>query len=274
MTKKKQTRKPRLNKKQRAWVEKFKAQHPGAKLREIHEGLSGDHIVTLEWTESLPQIVLPHCTDRGNGWIFHTITVKLRVFGDPRHSAHHQYRIIYHHCSINSDLKLLPRGQLSLTLPQLLNIKSPQNPIKVKPKIHKSTSSTKKRKRVQFKLPLFGVAAQLHHINLSKKGTVQSEQELLLATVSHRDLETGKEVRLPAAIVEILKEKKASLKEWEDAISLYQVGGPSCVMQFLEGLDNIRQYFDSNQRLQFQDYTQQPISKEVKDEVKVVESEQ
>jgi hypothetical protein len=51
---------------------------------------------------------------------------------------------------------------------------------------------------------------------------------------------------LPAAIVEILKEKKASFKEWEDAISLYQVGGSTCVMQFLEGLDNIRQYFGTN----------------------------
>jgi len=248
MEKKRQTRKPQLNKKQRSWVEQFKVQYPGAKLREIHEGLSGDRIVMIEWTESLPQIVLPDCADRGNGWISHTIKVKLRVFGDPRHSAQHQHRIIYPHCSIDSDLKLSPRGQLSLTLPQLLNIKTPQNPVIVKPKKHKSNFK-KQKKSVQFKLPLWGVAAQLHHINVSKGREVISEQDLLLETVAHRDLETGKEIKLPAAIVEILKDKKASFKEWEDAISLYQVGGPVCLINYLEGLDSIRNHFSSNQQI-------------------------
>ncbi len=264
--------KPRLNNKQKTWVNKFQEKHIGAKVREIHEGLSGDRIVTIEWTENLPAITLPECLDRGSGWIFHTLRVKLRVFGDPRGEAEYEHRIIYPHCNLDSKIYLSPKGQLSLTISQILNINSPQNPVKLKSKNRQSTSN-KKSKILQLKLPLFGVAAQLHHINLSKGETVQSEQELLLATISHRDLDTGKLVRLPAAIVEILKSKKASLKEWEDAISLYQVGGPTCILQFLEGLDTIRQHFGTVQRLQLQDYTQKSVSKELRDEVKIVESE-
>ena len=40
--------KARLNKRQRDWVEKFKQQYPGSRVREIHEGLAGDRIVTAE----------------------------------------------------------------------------------------------------------------------------------------------------------------------------------------------------------------------------------
>ena len=233
-------RKPQLNQKQRAWVEKFKVQYDGAKLTEIYSGLSGDRIVTLEWTESLPQIVLPNCADRGIGWIQHTIQVKLRVFGDPRHSAQYQHCVIYPHCSIDSTFKFSPSGQLSLNLGQLLNVKTPQNPVLIK---LKKASSKKPKKSVQFNLPLWGVAAKLHQINLSKNREVISEQELLLETVTYPDSDPGSEIKLPAALVEILEDKKASLKEWDDAISLYQVGGPSCLLTYLEGLDSIREHF-------------------------------
>jgi 5-methylcytosine-specific restriction endonuclease McrBC GTP-binding regulatory subunit McrB len=96
---------------------------------------------------------------------------------------------------------------------------------------------------VQLKLPLFGVAYQLHQINLSQGNRVTSEQELLLETIAHRDLESGKEVKLPAAIVKILQAKKATLKEWESAIDLYQVAGASGVLAYLEGLDSLRTFF-------------------------------
>ena len=233
-------RKPQINKKQRAWVEKFKAKYPEAKLTGIYEGLSGDRTVKLEWIESLPQIVLPDCADRGISWIQHTVQVKLRIFGDPRHSAQYQYLVVYPHCSIESTFKFSPQGQLSLNLGQLLNIKVPQNPILVKPK---KANYKKLKKSVQFTLPLRGVAAKLHQINLSKNREVISEQELLSETVAYPDSETGSEIKLPAALVEILEDKKASLKEWDDAISLYQVGGPSCLMTYLEGLDSIREHF-------------------------------
>lgn len=96
---------------------------------------------------------------------------------------------------------------------------------------------------MQLKLPLFGVAYQLHQINLSQKERITSEQELLLETIAHRDLETGKEVKLPTAIVKILQAKRASLKEWKSAIDLYQVAGASGVLAYLEGLDSLRNLF-------------------------------
>lgn len=59
-------------------------------------------------------------------------------------------------------------------------------------------------------------------------------------TISYLDLKTNKEIKIPSAIAQILQEKKASLDEWESAISLYQVSGSSCVLQYLAGLDDIR----------------------------------
>lgn len=234
--------KPRLNKKQRAWLENFKQQHPGTRIENIYEGLCGDRIVILEWTESLPKIQLPNITNSGYGWISHTLKVKLRIFGDLRHEAEYQYCIVYPHCELNDNTKLSQEGQLSLTLPQLLNIKIPKIPVKFKSKKRRCTSS-KRYRPVQLKLPLFGVAYQLHQINLSQGEQIKSEQELLLETIAHRDLESGKEVKLPAAIVKILHVKKASLKEWESAINLYQVVGASGVLSYLEGLDDLRIFF-------------------------------
>ena len=234
--------KPRLNKQQRTWLENFKQQHPGTRITNLYEGLSGDRIVTLEWTESLPKVQLPNISNSGYGWIFHVLTVKLRKFGDLRHQAEYQYHVVYPHCEIDDNTKQFSSGQLSLTLPQLLNIKIPKVPVKFKPKKRRCTSS-KRHRPVQLKLPLFGVAHQLHQINLSQGEQITSEQELLLETIAHRDLETGKEIKLPAAIVKILQNKKASLKEWESAIDLYQVAGPSGVLAYLEGLDSLRIFF-------------------------------
>lgn len=236
---------PRLSKKQRAWLVDFKQQHPGTRITNLYEGLSGDRIVTLEWTESLPSVQLPNITNSGGGWIFHVLTVKLRIFGDLRHQAEYQYHIVYPHCEIDDNVKLSQSGQLSLPLPQLLNIQIPKVPVKFKPKKRRCTSS-KRHRPIQLKLPLFGVAYQLHQINLSQGHRVTSEQELLLETVAHLNLETGKEVKLPAAIVKILNDKKASLKEWESAIALYQVAGPSGLLAYLEGLDSLRSYFGTN----------------------------
>ncbi|RUS92897.1 hypothetical protein DSM106972_097920 [Dulcicalothrix desertica PCC 7102] len=250
-SKSKKRTKPKLNKKQRTWVEKFQEQHPGAKVKDIWQGLSGDRIVTIEWTEDLPVVQLPNSTDRGSGWIFHTLRVKLRVFGDPRCKPDYKYHIIYPHCTLDVNVKLAPCGQLSLEISQLLNIEIPQEPVKIKSKRRLSTP-TKRQKPTQLKLPLFNVAAQLHQINTSKGFEVTSEQELLLETVVHHDLDTGNQIQLPAAVVSILKNKKASLQEWENAISLYQVAGSTALMTYLEGLDSIRQHFGIDKQLDVQ----------------------
>lgn len=234
--------KARLNNKQRAWVEKFKLHHPNTSIREIYEGLSGDRIVTLEWSESLPRIFLPGFTNTGIGWISHRLRVKLRKFGDPRSEPEYFYQIAYPYCNIEDRSVSSNIGQTHLNLHQLLNIRSPQSPIKFKLK-KRSVAQPRQRRLTQLRLPLFGVAARLHQINLAKNGQVISQEELLLETVAHRDLDTGTENKLPAALVEILKDKKASLKERESAIGLYQVAGPSGLLAYLEGLDSFRQHF-------------------------------
>jgi hypothetical protein len=218
-SKSKKRTKPKLNKKQRTWVEKFQEQHPSAKVKDIWEGLSGDRIVTIEWTEDLPVVQLPNSTDRGSSWILHTLRVKLRIFGDPRCKPNYEYRIIYPHCALNEDIKTAPCGQLSLEISQLLNIKLPQEPVKIK---------TKRR-----------LSTPIQH----QKAT---------------QLDTGKQIKLPAAIVSILKDKKASFQEWENAISLYQVAGSTGLLTYLEGLDSIRQYFCTDKQQSINNRCVQP----------------
>lgn len=260
--------KAKLNKKQRAWVEKFQQQYSSSRVREIQEGLAGDRIITLDWSESLSNILLPLCVDRGIGWISHTLKVKLRKFGDPRYEPEHFYQITYPYCNVDGKFASSNLGQTHLELHQLLNIPSPQNPVKFKLK-KQSSASPRPKKLLQLKLPLSGVPAQLHEINLSKNGQVISQEELLLETVTHLDLETGREIKLPAALVEILKDKKASLKEWESAIGLYQVAGPSGLLAYLEGLDSIRRHLGTNPI----SYNKEQISQHKSESVKAFEPE-
>lgn len=237
-TKKKSYRKPRLNKKQKDWVNKFIACRPHARITDIYEGLSGDRIVTIEWSEDTPLSILS-TNSYVRGQILHQVRVKLRKFGDPRSSADHSYRIIAPE-KHTTTYKL--QGQLSLEISQLYNVETPINPIVVQKK-HRKNSSKNTAKTSQSSLPLSGITAQLHRINLSKTGEVLSERELLCETVLYHDSATGASIHLPAAVVAILQDKQASAKEWSDAIALYQVGGPTCVMQYLEGLDALRHRF-------------------------------
>jgi hypothetical protein len=229
-------RKPRLNKKQRAWVNKFIESHPNSRLTNIIEGLSGDRIVIIEWWESTNAIILDsHTLIKGR--ISYKIEVKLRKLGDPRHTAKFEYKIN------QPEKKTVPYclwGQLSLHIPQCYAVPTPTNPVVVRSK--RKVKTKKQKKFVQHTLPIVGIAAELHQINIRHGGVLKSEQQLLSETALHLDLDTNKEVKLPSAIIQILQEKKASLDEWESAISLYQVGGGSCVLSYLEGLDSIRQF--------------------------------
>lgn len=163
---------------------------------------------------------------------------------------------MYPHCFLDNKHHL-ETGQLSLPLPQLLSMTAPTNPVKILtrvraalPQANRSQSPIKPTPQLQLKLPLFGVAFQLHQIHLRQGKPTVSEQELLSETVAHRDLSTGKDIKLPAAIVEILKDKQANLDEWQSAIALYQVVGARGVMIYLEGIEDLRSYFGTNQRLQ------------------------
>ncbi len=229
MKKKSCDRKPRLNKKQRAWVNSFMASRPNSKLVNIYDLLDGDRVVKIEWWEWTNPVILNPKT-KIQGRIYYSIRVKLRKFGDPRNTAEFSYRIYPPEKQI-VDNHLT--GQLSLELSQCYEIPMPNNPIIVKPK--REVKARREKKIVQHKLPLMGVAAKLHQINIRNGGIPKSEQELLLEITTHYDLD-NKEIKLPSAIVQILQDKKASLDEWESAISLYQVGGASCVLKYLESV--------------------------------------
>jgi hypothetical protein len=229
-------RKPRLNKKQRAWVNSFLASHPNARVRNIYE-LDGDRVVEIEWWENTNRIILDPKTYI-QGIISYKMRVKLRKFGDARKTAEFSYRITPP--EKRSALWHLT-GQLSLELPQCYAVTEPNNPVIVKPK-RRNTKTKKVKKLIQHTLPLSGISAQLHTMNIEDGGVPLSEQELLLESVSHLNLDTGKETKLPAAIVKILSKKKASLKEWETAIALYEVTGSSGVIEYLQQLDYWRKY--------------------------------
>ncbi len=124
-------------------------------------------------------------------------------------------------------------------------IPTPQNPVVVKSK--KVKQKRKVARVTQQTLPLSGVTAQLNEINLKDGGVPLSEQELLLETTPHIDLDTSKEIKLPSAIIKILNDKKANLREWESAISLYQVANPSAVLQYLNELEEERKYHGTQQ---------------------------
>ncbi|NMF65947.1 hypothetical protein DP113_33890 (plasmid) [Brasilonema octagenarum UFV-E1] len=229
-----------LNKKQRKWLDNFLKDKPHARLTNVYDLLDGDRVIEVEWWEhTIPVVLDSHTFIRGN--ISYKLKVKLRKFGDPRKTANFSYKMT------PAQKQTVPyrlKEQLSLELPQAYLIPTPQNPVVVKTKEVKQKRSYRGKVThvTQQTLPLSGITAQLNEINLKSSGVPLSEQELLLETTPHFDLDTGKEIKLPTAIIKILNEKKASFQEWESAISLYQVAGASAILQYLNELDNWRNY--------------------------------
>lgn len=223
-----------LNKKQRKWLDNFLKDKPGARLTNVYKYEDGDRVVEVEWQEYTIPVVLDSYT-LIQGKISYQVKVKLRKFGDPRKTAEFSYKITQPQ---KQYVSYRLKEQLSIELPQSYLVPTPQNPVVVKPKakIKKKVYESK-----QLTLPLSRITSQLNDINLKTGGVILSEQELLLETTPHIDLDTGKQIKLPTAIITILKEKKATLKEWESAISLYQVAGSSAVLSYLQELDGWRQ---------------------------------
>ncbi|RAM48086.1 MAG: hypothetical protein C6Y22_29690 [Hapalosiphonaceae cyanobacterium JJU2] len=231
-----------LNKKQRQWLDNFLKNKPNARLTNVYDSLDGDRVLEIEWWEQTKPVVLDgHTLIKGR--ISYKLEVKLCKLGNPRRTANFSYNII------PAQKQIVPyrlHQQLSLELPQSYLIPTPQNPVVVK---YKKVKQRRKIGRIiQQTLPLWGVTAQLNEINIKSGGVPLSEQELLLESTSYLDLDTGKEINLPNAIIKILNEKGANLREWESAISLYQVAGPSAVLQYLKELDNWRNYHASSDK--------------------------
>jgi len=100
----------------------------------------------------------------------------------------------------------------------------------------------KVKKFIQYTLPLSEVSVQLHTTNIKDDGVTLYGQEILLENTPYLNLGTDKDTKLPEAIVKILSEKQADSKEWETAITLYEVAGSSGVIEYLQQLDSWRKY--------------------------------
>ncbi len=129
---------PRLNPRQKKWLNKFLKEHPEYKLREAWDGLGGDALLLLEGIEHLPLPMIPEFDLATPGYRLHTLKVQLRKFGDARKTATHTYTTVYPHCDLNKKLTALPQsGQLSLSISAaVLAVQEPVNPVVIswKPK--------------------------------------------------------------------------------------------------------------------------------------------
>ncbi len=243
---------PRLNLKQKSWLKSFLAQYPYYKLRRINEGLSSDRLLLLEGTESLPLPLIPEFDGARSGYRFHTLQVKLRVYGDARQTSLHNVKTIYPHCDISDKITTssIQEGQLSLSLSTVLDIPPPVNPVIVnwKPK-----GKARPKLGVQLSLPVTGLAAKLFRLRQQARPHLPpvSSEELLAEKVSTwnaRDSASAhaglrKEIELPQVILDLLLAQNATEDEWESAIDLFGVIGLSSTINYVESLPELRQYF-------------------------------
>lgn len=152
MNKKQQTSsRPSLNKKQTQWLNQFLEKYPQARQEEIHEGLSGDRVVVLEWWEFLKVPLLEAVTHQGIAWQVHQLKVKLKRSGVPRYTGEYQTKIIYPYCPLETSISFIPdRQQLVIPLSECFAVKPPINPVVVR-----SSRRQRQRKQPRFLIEQF-----------------------------------------------------------------------------------------------------------------------
>lgn len=167
MKNKSSSRKPRLNKKQKAWVNSFLASHPNARVRTIYE-LDGvgearrrHRVVQIEWWENTNPVILDP-KSYIQGIISYNMWVKLRKPGDPRKTAEFSYRITPPE---KRSASWHLTGQLSLELPQCYEVAEPNNPVIIKPK-RRNTKTKKAKEFLQYTLHLSETSVQIHTTNI------------------------------------------------------------------------------------------------------------
>ncbi len=158
---------PRLNPRQRKWLNNFLKQHPEYQLREVWPGLGGDVFLQLEGFERLPMPSLPELADAAPGYRWHSLSVTIRKYGDARKSATHTHTTVYPHCLVNERLTPIKlEGQLSLPIPaSVLAVDEPVNPVVV---TWKPRQKLKPKQGVQLSLPILGLEAELFALRQSK----------------------------------------------------------------------------------------------------------
>ena len=234
----------RFNTKQKLWLKSFLAQYPYYKLQRITEGLGGDRVLLLEGMESLPLPLIPEFEGARSGYRFHTLSTKIRVYGDARLTATHHVKTVYPHCNIGDKITCsIKEGQLSLSLSTVLDIPPPINPVVVnwKPK-----GKARAKDGVQLSLPVTGLEAKLFSLRQQARPHLPpvSSKELVAEKVSTWNARDLKEVEVPQVIVDLLLAQSASDDEWESAIDLFGVIGLASTINFVEALPVFRQHFN------------------------------
>lgn len=232
---------PRLNKKQRRWLNSFLSQYPWYKVRQIRPDLDSDRIIVLEGTERLPLPIIPEFADAIAGYRFHTVKVKIRKYGDARYSSIHLHETVYPHCNIGEKhFSNQQSGQLSLPIPAfVLEVPQAVNPVIVnwKPK-----QKLKPKQGIQLSLPVVGLEAQVFELRQEKRPHLPpvSSQEMLAEKVFYWSKRERKEVELPQVMVDLLHEQGALDDEWQSAIDLFGVVGLPGAMIYIEGIPYLR----------------------------------
>lgn len=232
---------PKLNKKQRRWLNNFISQYPWYKLREIRADLDNDRIIVLEGTERLPLPLIPEFANASAGYRLHTVKTKLRKYGDVRYSSSHCYETVYPHCSLERKLKTTSRvGQLSLPIPAfVLEVPQAINPVIVtwKPK-----QKLKPKPGIQLSLPVTGLEAKVFELRQESHPHLPpvSSQELLAEKVTAWSKRDRTEVALPQVMVNLLNNQGADEQEWQSAIDLFGVIGLAGAMSYVDGIRYFR----------------------------------
>jgi len=232
---------PRLNSRQRRWLNNFKSQYPWYQVREIRSDLDGDRIVLLEGTEDLPLPLVPEFVNAVAGYRLHTLEIKLRKYGDARYSSNDSFITIYPHCNIGEKQTNNQQfGQLSLPIPAaVLEVPQAINPVVVE---WKPQQKVKPKPGIQLSLPVVGLEAKVFRLRQEKRPHLPpvSTQELLAEKVSTWSQRDRAEVELPQVMVDLLLAQGADDEEWQSAIDLFGVIGMPGAMSYIEAIPYLR----------------------------------
>lgn len=232
---------PRLNKKQRRWLNSFLSQYPWYKVRQIRPDLDSDRLIVLEGTERFPLPLIPEFANASAGYRLHTVKIKLRKYGDARYSSTHCYETVYPHCNIGEkQTHNQQSGQLSLPIPDaVLEVPQAVNPVIVtwKPK-----QKLKQKEGIQLISTVAGLEAVVFELRQEYRPYLPpvSSQELLAEKVTTWSKRDRTEVELPQVMVDLLADQNADSEEWQSAIDLFGVIGLFGAMTYIEGIPYLR----------------------------------
>lgn len=233
--------KPRLNKKQRRWLNNFKSLYPWYKVREIRADLDSDRIVVLEGSERLPLPLIPEFASAVAGYRLHTLKIKLRKYGDVRYTSTHLHETVYPYCNLGEKHFLNQQtGQLSLSIPAaVLEVPEPVNPVVV---MATPKQKLNPKSGIQLSLPVTGLEAKVFRLRQEKRSHLPpvSSQELLAEKVSTWSQRDPTEVELPQVMIDLLLAQGADDLEWQSAIDIFGVVGLPGAMSYIEGIPYLR----------------------------------